>query len=254
MLQVTLATAAAAAAAAAATAARSLTYLPAAVAPAATAAVPGNATAYSMQIALQHRLCMRAPDIAINHTPLQVALPCALFASTPTTLVLGGGTNATFAPPVDFFTGVLLPILEARCTGPGGAACHAADTIAAYRCSPRVPCLARNQAHCGLPAPGVQLAIERRGYFPQGGGQLRVAIPALPAGLALRPIALLRRGAVVRVEGVACTGGGVAAEEGVAMVVAATAALRVRVLAPGGALWFGSHSNSRALSHTVHAA
>ena len=94
---------------------------------------------------------------------LQVSLPVALFcchatatATAPTAaaaagpggnhhnparwvqLQLQGGTNAAMAPPVDFFTGVLAPILR---------------------------------QHCGIK---LEVEMKRRGYFPQGGGELTV--------------------------------------------------------------------------------
>eukprot|EP01052_Picozoa_sp_SAG31_P009584 SAG31_NODE_506_length_14749_cov_8.119181_11_plen_200_part_00 len=72
---------------------------------------------------------------------LQIALPCAFFATAShTQFELIGGTNAIQAPPVDFFCGVLQPILE-------------------------------HQA--GLPAP-LKVSLERRGFFPQGGGKVVV--------------------------------------------------------------------------------
>ena len=43
---------------------------------------------------------------------LQVSLPCAMFASEPTRLTLRGGTNAAFAPQIDYTLEVFKPLLE----------------------------------------------------------------------------------------------------------------------------------------------
>ena len=44
---------------------------------------------------------------------LQATLPCILFASGPTELVLRGGTDAEMAPPIDYFQKVRSTILMA---------------------------------------------------------------------------------------------------------------------------------------------
>ena len=79
---------------------------------------------------------------------------------------------------------------------------------------------------CGL---DIGIKVRRRGFFPQGGGELTTTVgPARPGatGKPLSPIVLERRGAVTSIAGVACVGGGVLAAEAEAMVGAATAALR----------------------------
>ena len=79
---------------------------------------------------------------------------------------------------------------------------------------------------CGL---DIGIKVRRRGFFPQGGGELTATVgPARPGatGKPLKPIVLGRRGAVTSIAGVACVGGGVLAAEAEAMVGAATAALR----------------------------
>eukprot|EP00794_Sanderia_malayensis_P007830 gene7830-8680_t len=43
---------------------------------------------------------------------IQVALPCLVFAPGTSVLLLKGGTNAEMAPPIEFFTEILTPILE----------------------------------------------------------------------------------------------------------------------------------------------
>jgi RNA 3'-terminal phosphate cyclase (ATP) len=124
---------------------------------------------------------------------LQIALPIAVFCpAEKVALVLKGGTNGTHAPTVDFFGGLLQPALE---------------------------------RFCGLAAP-MRLRVERRGYFPEGGGRIRLEVVPMPAGAALHPIVLAERGQVVSVRGVACTGKAVPAVDGEAMVATATEALR----------------------------
>lgn len=72
---------------------------------------------------------------------LQVALPCALFANSPVTFQLKGGTNAEMAPQIDFTTEVFRPNLEKF-----GAT--------------------------------FDLDLHKRGYFPKGGGHVTVnAVP-----------------------------------------------------------------------------
>ena len=72
---------------------------------------------------------------------LQAALPCALFAAGGATeLTLRGGTDAALAPPVGYLQQVLLPTLQRR---------------------------------LGL---GVCSQLVRRGFFPQGGGELRIEV------------------------------------------------------------------------------
>ena len=84
---------------------------------------------------------------------------------------------------------------------------------------------------CGL---DIGIKVRRRGFFPQGGGELTATVgPARPGatGNPLSPILLERRGAVTSIAGVACVGGGVLAAEAEAMVGAATAALRAGLVA-----------------------
>ena len=129
---------------------------------------------------------------------LQIALPIALFCDGGRVLSmqLEGGTNASMAPPLDFFVGVLAPLLR---------------------------------QHCGIT---LQIETARRGYFPQGGGAVNVQVDRTDylQGKALDPILLGGyRGRVVSIGGVACTGGGVSAAEAEAMLAAATAVLRQRL-------------------------
>jgi len=96
---------------------------------------------------------------------LQVALPCLVFSSSaaPSTLALRGGTNATQAPQIDYTQRVLLPFLR---------------------------------RHFGL---GVTLNVQRRGYFPKGGGAVFCAVDPRPG--ILPPVHLVDRGAVLAIRG-----------------------------------------------------
>lgn len=96
---------------------------------------------------------------------LQTALPCALFAAvrsfppSAVDLELRGGTNASMAPQVDYLTDVFLPA-----------------------------------ATEGFGLPPIDIHVERRGYFPRGGGIVRARIP--PMTEKMRPIRLVERGRV----------------------------------------------------------
>ena len=107
---------------------------------------------------------------------LQAALPCALLAghSSHIRMVLRGGTNTSFSPPVDFLSRVLFPTLCAR---------------------------------FGVPDECLSLDLVRRGFYPRGGGELRVTIKPLPAARCLRACTLLERGDVVSVHGIVYGGG-----------------------------------------------
>jgi len=110
---------------------------------------------------------------------LQVALPILLFSPSPVSpsvLTLLGGTNASLAPQIDYTQHVFLPFMK---------------------------------RHFGL--DGVQLDIQKRGYFPRGGGEVRVAVTPFYAqgaegsssGKKLKGMRLLERGRVKLVGGVA---------------------------------------------------
>ncbi|KAI0750986.1 RNA 3'-terminal phosphate cyclase [Daedaleopsis nitida] len=78
---------------------------------------------------------------------LQVSLPCLVFCSSAehleSTLGLRGGTNASYAPQIDYTEQIFLPFLH---------------------------------KHWGL---DVRMQINKRGYYPKGGGQVRVSVPAV---------------------------------------------------------------------------
>ncbi|KAL1709944.1 RNA 3'-terminal phosphate cyclase domain-containing protein [Schizophyllum commune] len=102
---------------------------------------------------------------------LQIALPMLVFAHEPqpTKLTLLGGTNATQAPQADYAQHVLLPLCRRE---------------------------------FGLDA---DLTIQRRGYYPKGGGQLEIVVR--PVVGPLKPVTLLERGKVQRIRGIAHVAG-----------------------------------------------
>lgn len=110
---------------------------------------------------------------------LQIALPILLFSPTrvePSVLTLLGGTNASQAPQIDHIQHVFLPFMR---------------------------------RHFGL--DGVEIQILKRGYFPKGGGEVRVSVPpfyneggeGLDTRKRLKGIRLLERGRVKHVGGIA---------------------------------------------------
>jgi RNA 3'-terminal phosphate cyclase (ATP) len=90
---------------------------------------------------------------------LQSAIPCALFGPTPVTLYLTGGTNAIMAPQYDYWERILLPTLVEQCM------------------------LRQNQ---------VEPSVLKHGYYPRGGGVVKVRVQ--PIADRLRPITLMYRG------------------------------------------------------------
>lgn len=87
---------------------------------------------------------------------LQTVLPALMLAGEPSTLTISGGTHNTHAPTVCFLTRAFLPILE--------------------RMGPRV-----------------RVHLDRHGFYPAGGGQIRVEIDPVPK---LSPIELCDTGPV----------------------------------------------------------
>lgn len=87
---------------------------------------------------------------------LQTVLPALLTANGPTTLVLEGGTHNPFAPPYDFLVHAFLPLINRM-------------------------------------GPVVAVQLDRPGFYPAGGGCLRVSIQ--PAAK-LTPLDLRERGEV----------------------------------------------------------
>jgi RNA 3'-phosphate cyclase len=91
---------------------------------------------------------------------LQAMLPAAVASGERCTIRVRGGTDVRAAPPIDYFAAVLLPLL------------------------------ARLGVHAAL-------AVERRGYYPKGGGEVRLEVA--PAA-ALQPFAAQSPGAIERVD------------------------------------------------------
>ena len=87
---------------------------------------------------------------------LQTVLPALLTASGPSTLTLEGGTHNPWAPPYDFLERVFLPLL-------------------------------------GRMGAGVTPKLERRGFYPAGGGRFTVSIEPCSR---LQPLNLLERGKI----------------------------------------------------------
>ncbi len=93
---------------------------------------------------------------------LQAALPVLAAASGGVKLVVRGGTDVKWAPPIDYFRYVLLPLLR----------------------------------EFGLKA---NLKLLRRGYYPQGGGAVEVRVePSYP----LKPVAFVNAGELREIQGI----------------------------------------------------
>lgn len=93
---------------------------------------------------------------------MQTVLPALVPSDLDTDVTLRGGTDVKWSPPIDHYQQVLLPLLR--------------------RMGARV-----------------ELTVERRGCYPQGGGCVRLKIQ----GGALRPLRLRTRGELLRVSGTA---------------------------------------------------
>lgn len=89
---------------------------------------------------------------------LQAVLPALLTAASPSTLTLEGGTHNTFAPPLDFLEKSFLSLV-------------------------------------GRMGPTVDVALERHGFYPAGGGRWFATVTPAPR---LAPIELMSRGEFVR--------------------------------------------------------
>lgn len=94
---------------------------------------------------------------------LQAVLPPALLASEPSEFHLTGGTDVPWSPPLDYFRFVFLPLLE------------------------------RMGGH-------VDVDMIKRGYYPRGGGEVRVRVR--PSG-GFRPLSVEPPGALRRIRGIA---------------------------------------------------
>ncbi|KAL5532921.1 hypothetical protein ACEPAF_4695 [Sanghuangporus sanghuang] len=143
---------------------------------------------------------------------LQVSLPCLLFAGLSqgpfegcsslmgeqrretretrlyrcSFLRLRGGTNALNAPQADYAQQVLFPFLNAHVL-PSSSSASSNST----------------QHHEAL----LRMDIKQRGFYPHGGGYLRISVPALLKGQTLRAVTLTDRGEVVSVKGIVIVSG-----------------------------------------------
>jgi RNA 3'-phosphate cyclase len=94
---------------------------------------------------------------------LQASLPPSLLASNPVNLSITGGTDVRWAPPFDYFQNVFLPMIA-------------------------------------IMGAKTNLELERRGYYPRGGGKIEMKIQ--PSGK-LSPLNVSDRGQLKRVSGLA---------------------------------------------------
>ena len=85
---------------------------------------------------------------------LQTILPALMTASGPSALVLEGGTHNPLAPPFEFVAKTFLPLLERM-------------------------------------GPKVKMKLDRHGFYPVGGGKIRVTIEPVTQ---LNPIQVIERG------------------------------------------------------------
>ena len=88
---------------------------------------------------------------------LQTVLPPLMTAQVPSTLTLEGGTHNPFAPPFDFLERVFAPVI-------------------------------------GRMGPRIEMAIENYGFYPAGGGKIKIQINPEAS---LSPIELMERGKII---------------------------------------------------------
>ncbi|NXN99905.1 RTCA cyclase, partial [Rhinopomastus cyanomelas] len=120
---------------------------------------------------------------------MQVAMPCALFAASPTELILKGGTNAEMAPQIDYTVMVFKPIVE--------------KFNFTFNCD-----------------------IKKRGYYPKGGGEVIVQMSPVKE---LSPINLTERGAVTKIYGRAFVAGALPIKVAKDMSAAAVRSIRKEI-------------------------
>lgn len=94
---------------------------------------------------------------------VQISLPVLLFANAPTRVTMLGGTNATGAPQIDYFTLVLIPTLKR------------------------------------LAQVDFAVDVVRRGYFPLGQGEAVLRTTPVDRSRGIQPIVLTDRGHVTQV-------------------------------------------------------
>lgn len=98
---------------------------------------------------------------------VQTALPCMLFAQGPTEVVLRGGTNASMAPPIDYFNWVLKPTFE----------------------------------RFGV---NFDSQLKKRGFYPRGGGEVVLRVDPIKF---IEPVELVDAGQVRRIFGLSFVAG-----------------------------------------------
>jgi RNA 3'-terminal phosphate cyclase len=122
---------------------------------------------------------------------LQIALPCLLLRQAgqddtetitgsimPTTLELGGGTNVMASPPIEHFQHVLIPLLNSMMVSTGTSdSGDKEEEDGEEDVSSKITC-----------------KTVRSGYFPRGGGLVRVSMPPSTASENLTPLQLERGG------------------------------------------------------------
>lgn len=100
---------------------------------------------------------------------LQAVLPCVLLYDSraeeklASNITLIGGTNVSFSPPVEHFMFVLLPLLS----------------------------------RMGMP---VTAQLLRRGFYPRGGGKVRLSCASVSSSTGLRPLTLTSQGVFTRAQ------------------------------------------------------
>ncbi|TAL23878.1 MAG: RNA 3'-phosphate cyclase [Nitrospirae bacterium] len=92
---------------------------------------------------------------------LQTIIPSLIFSKEKTSIILKGGTHVPFSPSYDYIAGVFAPVL----------------------------------AQIGI---SIELKIESYGFYPKGGGRIKVDI--FPAG-DIQPLRVAERGAIPRIKG-----------------------------------------------------
>lgn len=90
---------------------------------------------------------------------LQAILPALLIAHAPSEIYLEGGTHARWAPPFDFFARALVPLLQRL-------------------------------------GPTIDASIGRHGFYPAGGGRLRIRVTPNAAS-SLSALSLMERGEIL---------------------------------------------------------
>lgn len=94
---------------------------------------------------------------------LQTVFSTCLFTGQPVELIIRGGTDVKWSPPVDYLRHVFLPLVEKM----------------------------------GVRA---EIEVQRRGYYPKGGGIVKAIVHPIES---LRALNLLERGAVAGIKGIA---------------------------------------------------